>query len=116
MHDTLGAAGWKRFFAETEFLVWENWKASTERERERERRRERETSKQSTTPLRPATNNKMAYQPNGSSRLQCRSPQASTDHYDGTHGPFRSSMCFIKKCIYAMYCLDSCVPSKCEPV
>ena len=86
------------------------------RQRERERERERETSKQSTTPLRPATNNKMAYQPNGSSRLQCRSPQASTDHYDGTHGPFRSSMCFIKKCIYAMYCLDSCVPSKCEPV
>ena len=87
-----------------------------ERERGREREGERETSKQSTTPLRPATNNKMAYQPNGSSRLQCRSPQASIDHYDGTHGPFRSSMCFIKKCIYAMYCLDSCVPSKCEPV
>ena len=42
MHDTLGAAGWKRFFAETEFLVWENWKASTEREREREAERERE--------------------------------------------------------------------------
>ena len=73
--------------------------------------------KQSATPLRPGTDNKMAYQPNVSSRLQCRSPQASTDHYyDGTHGPFRSWMCLIKQFIYAMYCLDSCVPSKCEPV
>ena len=43
MHDTLGAAGWKRFFAETEFLVWENWKASTEREREGERERDQQT-------------------------------------------------------------------------
>ena len=122
----------KKLYKQDTYSAWHSWGCWMEKvfcgnwvsgvgelesvDRERERGRERETSKQSTTPLRPATNNKMAYQPNGSSRLQCRSPQASTDHYDGTHGPFRSSMCFIKKCIYAMYCLDSCVPSKCEPV